>query len=31
MKGDNDTFYSLFARYRHWIAPLFERHIDEEE
>jgi predicted DCC family thiol-disulfide oxidoreductase YuxK len=24
-------FYRFFARYRHLIAPLFEREIDEEE
>lgn len=24
-------FYRFFARYRHWIAPLFERGVDEEE
>jgi predicted DCC family thiol-disulfide oxidoreductase YuxK len=26
-----EPFYRLFARYRNWIAPLFERGVDEEE
>jgi predicted DCC family thiol-disulfide oxidoreductase YuxK len=26
-----EPFYKLFARYRHWIAPLFERGNNERE